>query len=223
MPRDARESSEHSPPAPLSSKARRKKRHLPAHHFMRQENSAHFRIFILSLVSYGLQRSWGEGRRQGRQGRCEGNGETKERELQNKHRIGFSPSAPTALGVSTEPSCGLINSSERIIKKFALARTYFLQKGTFGGTGSPDNCFLSSPLCCPTPNSSLRKKQDKGGERRKKLFSRLDKVLVDVKRHMKSDPGNQGGVGRGQGQTAAGWDGGAQEKRRRWTTSSPAW
>lgn len=135
----------------------------------------------------------------------------------------FPPLPTTALGVSTEPSCGLINSSERIIKKFALARTYFLQKGTFGGTGSPDNCFLSSPLCCPTPNSSLRKKQDKGGERRKKLFSRLDKVLVDVKRHMKSDPGNQGGVGRGQGQTAAGWDGGAQEKRRRWTASSPAW
>lgn len=47
-------------PAPLTSKARRTKRLLPAHDFVCQENSAHFRILILSLVSYGLRRMRGQ-------------------------------------------------------------------------------------------------------------------------------------------------------------------
>lgn len=55
-----------SSPAPLSSEACRKRRLLPAHHFVCQENSAHFWILILSLVSYGLRRRDG-GRGAGRE------------------------------------------------------------------------------------------------------------------------------------------------------------
>lgn len=76
-------------------------------------------------------------------------------------------------------------------------KTYFLQKGMFGRMGSPTNCFLSSPLCSPIPNPN-QKERGHGGENGKKLLSRLDKGLVDVERHVKSDPGNCGGVGRGR-------------------------
>lgn len=45
----------------------------------------------------------------------------------------FPPPPTASLELAQNLSCGLINSSESIIEKFALVRTYFLQKRILGG------------------------------------------------------------------------------------------
>lgn len=79
----------------------------------------------------------------------------------------FFPPLPTSsLGVSQNLSCGLINSSKRIIEKFALVRTYSCKRECLGGR---DLLPIASSLhpFAPLPPTPTRKKKNKGEEREK--------------------------------------------------------